>query len=149
MSPRVPKNRCSDRYGADAGGNVTLRVIDSRTPSALPVVEGRWVLYLVPLPGTRNPSSRARRLRLRDSLIDGEAGRNAVILARDPFFWEYLQQINPMAYDQEIDGRRARHFINRVCGISGRHELGRDALCAQRFFSIIEEPFLEWLLAGD
>ena len=108
----------------------------------------RCLLYLLPLENPRIRSTQARRLRLKDNLAGGSASRNAGILARDPHFWDYLQQINLTAYDAEIDTRRARHFINRVCSVGGRHALDRDRDAAQRFFNLIEQPFLEWLLTA-
>jgi hypothetical protein len=94
-------------------------------------------------------SNLARRTRLRDSLAGGNASHNASTLARDPHFWDYLQQINLMAYDAEIGSRRARQFINRACGVSGRYDLERCPDAALRFFTLVEEPFLDWLLHGD
>ena len=109
----------------------------------------RCLLYLLPLqrPGIR--STLARRLRLKDSLAGGKASRNAGLLARDPHFWDYLQQINLTAYDAEIDTRRARHFINRLCGVCSRHDLDRSGTSTQRFFRLIEQPFLDWLFVAD
>jgi hypothetical protein len=107
------------------------------------------LLYLVPLGQPRVRSTQARRLRLKDSLAGGMPSRNAGILAKDPHFWDFLQQINLSAYDAEIDARRARHFINRVCSVSGRYELDRKSHARQRFFSLIEQPFLDWLLAEE
>ena len=105
--------------------------------------------YLVPLgyPGIR--STRARRLRLRDSLASGKPSRNADILAKDPHFWDFLQQINLSAYEEEIDARRARHFINQVCRIHRRHELDKNADASERFVSLIQQPFLNWLFVGE
>jgi hypothetical protein len=88
-----------------------------------------------------------RRLRLRDSLAGGSACSNAGILARDPAFWGYLQLISLTAFDEEIDTRRARNFINRICGVQGRHQLERINTAADRFYHMIEKPFLEWLFA--
>jgi hypothetical protein len=134
---------------------VSLRLVNS---DALTLWEGapaistanpHCLLYLVALERPRIRSNRARRLRLRDSLAGGDASRNASILARDPHFWDYLQQINLMAYDAEIGSRRARQFINRACGVNGRYELERCPDAAMRFFTLVEEPFLGWLLAID
>lgn len=107
------------------------------------------LLYLVALERPAIRSSLARRLRLKDSLAGGDACRNAGILARDPHFWDYLQQINLTAYDAEIDAGRARHFINRVCAVRSRYDLERRFEAAQRFFTLIEQPFLAWLQAAD
>ena len=109
----------------------------------------RYLIYLVPLESPKIRSTRARRLRLKDSLSGGCASENAGILARDPHFWDFLQLINLASYDAEIDTRRARHFINRACRVGGRHELDRTSEAATRFFSLIERPFLDWLLAAD
>ncbi len=140
----------------DHSGTITLRVIDRRTVPYLcrsgPAVaeeHHHCLLHLVELSCPRIRSTRARRLRLRDSLAGGHASRNARILSRDPHFWDYLQQINLTAYDAEIDACRARHFINRACAVSGRHELDHDPASARRFFNLIERPFLEWLRAAD
>ena len=139
-----------------AEDSVTLRVIDraalsgwSQPESDTPAAHNHCLLYLVPLEGPRIRSTLARRLRLKDSLAGGSASRNAGTLAKDPHFWDYLQQINLTAYDAEIDARRARHFINRVCGVDRRYELDRHAAARQRFFTLIEQPFLDWLCAGD
>jgi hypothetical protein len=105
------------------------------------------LVYLVPLERPKINSTLARRVRLRDSLAGNNPSRNADILARDPHFWDYLQQFNLTAYDTEIDARRSRHFINRACCIGGRHELDRDPAAGQRFFTLIEQPFLDWLFA--
>jgi len=107
------------------------------------------LLHLVALTGPGIRSTQARRLRLKDSLAGGRASRNARILSKDPHFWDYLQQINLTAYDAEIDARRAQHFINRACAVSGRHELDHHHEAAQRFFNLIERPFLEWLRTAD
>jgi hypothetical protein len=107
------------------------------------------LLYLVALQRPQIRSNLVRRLRLWDSLAGGNASHNASILARDPHFWDYLQQINLMAYDAEIGSRRARQFINRVCGVNGRYDLARCPDAALRFFTLVEEPFLDWLLATD
>jgi hypothetical protein len=107
------------------------------------------LVYLVALERPRIRSNLARRLRLRDSLAGGNASGNASILARDAHFWDYLQQINLMAYDAEIGSGRARQFINRVCGVSGRYDLERNPNAALRFFTLVEEPFLDWLLSAD
>lgn len=126
------------------GNLVTLRLVNNDT-----LDNPHCLLYLVPLkaPGIR--STLTRRLRLKDSLAGGSAGHNAGILAKDPHFWEYLQQINLMAYEFEIDIRRARHFINRICNVGSRHELNRNETAARRFFDLIENPFLNWLLAAE
>jgi len=137
-------------------GTITLRVIDRRTVpylchSGSANVEDyrHCLLHLVELTRPKIHSTQARRLRLRDRLAGGEASRNARILSRDPHFWDYLQQINLTAYEAEIDACRARHFINRACAVSGRHELDHDTASAQRFFNLIERPFLEWLRHAD
>jgi hypothetical protein len=106
-------------------------------------------IYTVALQPPRRGSSPERRLRLRNHLCGGDASTNAGILARDPHFWDYLHQINLIAYEDEIDTRRARQFINRACGVHGRHEFEHCADAALRYFTVIEEPFLDWLLAGD
>lgn len=105
------------------------------------------LVYLVPLRPTKVRSTRERRLHLRDSLLAGSARHNAAVLAKDPHFWDYLQQINLTAYDGEVDAHRARHFINQVCGVTGRHALAQEAAPARRFYSFVQQPFLDWLLA--
>jgi hypothetical protein len=107
----------------------------------------RCLLYVVHLKPPKVRSTPERRLQLRDTLAAGPASQSAAVLAKEPHFWDYLQQINLTAYDAEIDARRARHFINRICGVAGRHQLDRDAAVAQRFFSFVQQPFLLWLLA--
>ena len=141
---------------ADTRGTITLRVVDRRTVPYLcrsgpGTVEDNphCLLHLVALSCPKIRSTQARRLRLKDSLAGGSASGNACILSKDPHFWDYLQQINLTAYDAEIDARRARHFINRVCAVSGRYELDHHTDAAQRFFNLIERPFLEWLRAAD
>ena len=135
--------------------SVTLKVFDS---GALPGWTGNaanseqnahCLLYLVALNPPKIRSTRARRLRLKDSLAGRQASLNAGILARDAHFWDYLQQINLTAYEAEIDARRARHFINRVCGVNSRLDLDRYEAYSQRFYNLIEQPFLDWLLAND
>ena len=106
------------------------------------------LLYLVPLTSPKIRSSQTRRLRLQDSLAGGRASCNAGLLARDPHFWDYLQQINLTAYDAEIDTRRARHFINRACVVNSRYDLDRDETTSQCFYNLIEQPFLDWLSAS-
>jgi len=140
----------------DTRGTITLRVVDRRTVPYLCQSEqvtgndnNHCLLHLVELTSPQIRTTRARRLRLRDNLAGGNATLNACILSKDPHFWDYLQQINLTAYDAEIDARRARHFINRVCAVSGRHALDHDTGAAQRFFKLIERPFLEWLRAAD
>jgi len=140
----------------DTRGTITLRVVDRHTASNLcrsgsDITEDNnyCLLHLVALTRPKIRSTQARRLRLKDSLACGGASRNACILSKDPHFWDYLQQINLTAYDAEIDARRARHFINRVCAVNGRHELDHQENAAQRFFNLIERPFLEWLRAAD
>lgn len=134
---------------------ITLRVVDKRTVPYLCRSESgaagdnnHCLLHLVALTSPKIRSTQARRLRLKDSLAGGTASRNACILSKDPHFWDYLQQINLTAYDAEIDERRARHFVNRVCAVSGRHELAHQNDAAERFFNLIERPFLEWLRAA-
>jgi len=135
--------------------SVTLKVLES---GALPGWTGNTanseqnahcLLYLVALNPPKIRSSQARRLRLKDSLAGKQASFNAGTLARDPHFWDYLQQINLTAYDAEIDARRARHFINRVCGVNSRLDLDRYEAISQRFYNLIERPFLDWLLASN
>ncbi|MGD2076341.1 MAG: hypothetical protein PVG38_15690 [Gammaproteobacteria bacterium] len=110
--------------------------------------EARCLLYVVvQLQPPKVRSTPERRLHLRDTLAAGTASHNAAVLAKEPHFWDYLQQINLTAYDAEIDARRARHFINRICGVSGRHQLNREPATAQRFFTLVQQPFLLWLLA--
>ncbi len=140
----------------DDKGTITLRVVGKRTVSYLcrsgsiaGEDDNHCLLHLVALTRPKIRSTHARRLRLKDSLAGGNASRNACILSRDPHFWDYLQQINLTAYDAEIDARRAKYFINRVCAVNGRYELDRHNDSAQRFFSLIERPFLEWLRAAD
>ncbi len=141
---------------SDTRGTITLRVVDRRTVpylcrsgSGTAENNNHCLLHLVALTSPKIRSTQARRLRLKDSLSGGSANRNARILSKEPHFWDYLQQINLTAYDAEIDARRARHFINRVCAVNGRHELDQDHDTAQRFFNLIERPFLEWLRAAD
>ena len=130
-----------DRKANPRPGSYACQLLDAGQPHCL--------LCLVALERPRIRSTTQRRWRLRDRLNGGDASRNAGILARDPHFWDYLQQINLMAYEDEIDTDRARQFINRACRVSGRHEFERSSDAALRFFSLIEEPFLAWLLATD
>ncbi len=143
-------------HGAPTGDSaVSLRMVNSDALSTwtgvtdITAANPHCLLYLVALERPAIRSTQARRLRLRDSLAGGEACRNAGLLARDPHFWDYLQQINLTAYDAEIDAGRARHFINRVCAVSSRYELNRSLEAAQRFFTLIEQPFLTWLRTAD
>lgn len=154
MSDTAQSTRYRARKSGATDTTVTLRVMDGKAlshwtdPAAGTHDNPHCLLYLVALdrPGIR--SSQTRRLRLKDSLAGGMASRNAGILARDPHFWDYLQQINLTAYEGEIDAGRARHFINRVCAVSGRYQLDiEDA--AKRFFTRVEQPFLDWLQAAD
>jgi hypothetical protein len=135
---------------------LTLEVVDSRTVDdhpELPVEAANntalRLLCQVLLERPRVRSNSERRRQLRDSLIGGEASRNAGVLARDPHFWDFLQQINLMAYEGEVDTRRSRHFINRVCGVNGRYDFEHSSDAALRYFTLIEQPFLDWLLAAD
>ncbi len=138
----------------DGSQRITLKLLNS---GALPdwassaancESKAHCLLYLVPLTAPKIRSSQTRRLRLKDNLAGGKASCNAGLLARDPHFWDYLQQINLTAYDAEIDTRRARHFINRACVVSSRHDLDRDEAASQRFYNLIEQPFLDWLSAS-
>jgi hypothetical protein len=146
-------NRLTTNHDDDHG--VTLKVLDSDelagwTGSAANNEQNaHCLLYLVALGPPKILSTRARRLRLKNSLDGRKASLNASILARDAHFWDYLQQINLTAYDAEIDACRARHFINRVCGVNSRLDLDRYEAVSQRFYNLIERPFLDWLLAGD
>lgn len=110
--------------------------------------DGQCLVCLLPLKPSRVRSSPERRLQLRNSLVDGGASHNAAMLAKNPHFWDYLQQIDLTCYEAEIDARRARHFINRVCGVNGRHELDQEPGTAQRFYTFVQQPFLDWLLSG-
>jgi len=105
------------------------------------------LVYLVPMSPTKVRSTAERRRHLRDSLLTGSARHNAAVLAKDPHFWDYLQQINLAAYDGEVDAHRARHFINKVCGVTGRHALANEAAPTQRFYAFVQQPFLDWLLS--
>jgi len=136
---------------------LSLEVVDSRAVHNHPelpvqaanVATTLHLLCQVLLERPRVRSTSERREQLRDSLIGGEASRNAGVLARDPHFWDFLQQINLMAYEGEVDTRRARHFINRVCGVNGRYDFEHSSDAALRYFTLIEQPFLDWLLAAD
>jgi hypothetical protein len=135
----------------DGEPTVSLQLIENSNASTTVTEQGSpdqrpQRVYMVTLQPPRNGSGTDRRLRLRHNLSGGDASANASILARDPHFWEYLHQINLMAYDDEIDTRRSRHFINRACGVSGRHEFEHCPDAALRYFALIEEPFLDWLL---
>lgn len=139
-----------------ATSSLSLRVVDTGVDQALLAYlqdtgsgRQRYLVYMTPLDRPRIRSTLARRLRLKDSLAGNSPSRNAGILARDPHFWDYLQQINLIAYDAEIDARRSRQFINRVCRVDGRYELDREAAASRRFFTLIEHPFLDWLFACD
>ena len=112
-------------------------------------VNSHKLQYLVSLGGPGIRSTRTRRLRLKDSLAGGKPSRNADILAKDPHFWDFLQQINLSAYEEEIDARRARHFINKVCRIHRRHELDGNTDASARFMSLIQQPFLNWLFVNE
>ena len=149
-------------------GTEKFRLVDpplsvEETPLSLQVIDGKslngWTLpqstsrghrgsclvCIVSLGDPKIRSTLARKARLKDSLEAGSASQNAAILAKDAHFWDYLQQINLTAYDAEIDASRARLFINRVCGVQGRRDLDRDPLTSQRFFTLIQQPFLNWL----
>ena len=155
MNRTVRALRAPQAEVAPGGGRVSLRLVNGDTLTEWtdgPSHAGaspHCLLYLVALQRPQIRSDLARRLRLRDSLAGGNASRNASILARDPHFWDYLQQINLIAYDAEIGTRRARQFINRVCGVNGRYDLERCPDAALRFFALVEEPFLDWLLLAD
>jgi len=156
ISVSTPANRNGNQLTKTHDDHsVTLKVLES---GELPGWTGNaanseqnahCLLYLVALNPPKIRSTRARRLRLKDSLTGRQASFNAGILARDAHFWDYLQQINLTAYDAEIDARRARHFINRVCGVHSRLDLDRYEAVSQRFYNLIERPFLDWLLASD
>ena len=122
---------------------ITLRLVEPEESKHKPPVT--CLLSMIPLQRPTIRSSLARKLRIKDNLAGGSARINAGIIARDPHFWDYLQQISLAAYDAEIDTRRARMFINRVCDVSGRYDLDRNEIAVQRFFILIEQPFLEWL----
>jgi len=147
---RPPESQIMTRDSA-----VTLRMVSGHTLAdwaGIPentAENPHCLLYMVALERPTIRSSLTRRLRLKDSLAGGGACRNAGILARDPHFWDYLQQINLTAYDAEIDAGRARHFINRVCAVSSRYDLDRVFEAAQRFFTLIEQPFLTWLQTAE
>jgi len=135
---------------------LSLRVVDTGPDQGLRISgqelgAGRQqcLVALVPLERPKINSTLPRRLRLKDSLAGNSPSRNAAILAKDPHFWDYLQQFNLIAYDAEIDARRSRHFINRVCRVGGRHELDREKAAGRYFFMLIEQPFLDWLFAYD
>ena len=122
-----------------------------RNPADGPIfydAQHQCLCYLLLLETPKVRSTPTRRLRLKESLYGGAASHNAGILAKDPQFWDYLQQVNLIAFDGEIDARRARHFITRVCGVTGRHALDRDPHAGQRFFRYVEKPFLAWLFAA-
>lgn len=129
----------------DDGQDAELTVVDG--PLFCDAQHQR-LYYLLPVaaPGVRLTPT--QRLRLQESLSGGAASHNANILARDPQFWNYLQEINLIAFEDEIDARRARQFINRVCGVTGRLALDRDPCAGQRFFRLVERPFLAWLCYG-
>ena len=155
MNRTVQQLRSSRAPATEGEHTVSLQVIDAGE-LASPAADGpgaagnpHCLLCLVALERPRIRSTTHRRWRLRDRLSGGDASRNASILARDPHFWDYLQQINLMAYEDEIDTDRARQFINRACRVSGRHEFEHCNDAALRFFTLIEEPFLAWLLAAD
>lgn len=126
---------------------VVLRLVGNPEPDSRE--ETPSLLSLIPLKRPGIPVSEAQKLRIKDGLAGGSARINAGLLARNPLFWDYLQQISLSAYDREIDSRRARMFINRVCDVNGRYDLERNEVAVQRFFSLIEAPFLEWLLTAD
>ncbi|MGD8673881.1 MAG: hypothetical protein PVF07_08805 [Thiogranum sp.] len=155
MNRTVQQLRSGRAPATEGEHTLSLQVIDAgelaSPPADGPGAAGQphCLLCLVALERPRIRSTTQRRWRLRDRLNGGDASRNAGILARDPHFWDYLQQINLMAYEDEIDTDRARQFINRACRVSGRHEFERSSDAALRFFSLIEEPFLAWLLATD
>lgn len=155
MNRTVQQLRSSRAPATDGEHTLSLQVIEAGELASRPANRSdaadnpHCLLCLVTLERPRIRSTMQRRCRLRDRLGGGDASRNAGILARDPHFWDYLQQINLMAYEDEIDTDRARQFINRACGISGRHEFERCTDAALRFFTLIEEPFLAWLQAAD
>jgi hypothetical protein len=156
MTQPTQRRNDEETGSEEAAEDFGPRVIQGHTPPgwtrslvSAALSHTHCLLYLVPLGRPRIRSTRARRLRLKDSLAGGVPSRNAGILAKDPHFWDFLQQINLSAYDAEIDARRARHFINRMCSVSGRYELDRQSHARQRFFSLIEQPFLDWLLAEE
>lgn len=155
MSHTAQPFRDKTTPATDRISKVSLSIVDSKalphwtTSAANTPQNAHCLLYLVALDRPRIRSNQARRLRLKDSLAGGVASRNAGILARDAHFWDYLQQINLTAYDAEIDERRARHFINRVCAINSRYQFDRENNAARRFFTLIEQPFLDWLKASD
>lgn len=130
---------------------LSMQVIDPGAETGTAAASGQALRLScqVALERPRIRSTPDRRKRLSDSLIGGDASHNAGMLARDPHFWDFLQQINLMAYEGEIDTRRARHFINRVCGVNGRYDFEHSCDAALRYFTLIEQPFLDWLLAED
>lgn len=130
-----------------ASRRVTLRLVEPGELIEQP--PAACLLSMIPLQRPTVRSSLARKLRLKDNLAGGSARMNAGIIAKDPHFWDYLQQISLVAYDAEIDTRRARMFINRVCDVSGRYDLDRNEIAVQRFFVLIEQPFLEWLFNDE
>lgn len=132
--------------GTSAAG-VSLQIVSRQPAHQTRPAAQPCLVYSVTLHGPAFNSMPTRRLRLKDSLAGGTPSRNAGLLARDPHFWDYLQQFNLAAYDAEIDRRRARHFINRACGVEGRYDLDRSAGAAERFFRLVEQPFLNWLFA--
>lgn len=141
----------SDFEPMGSQATVSLQMVDTATGKSGGTETGGASrhIYTVALQPPHRGSSPERRLRLRNNLSGGDASTNAGILARDPHFWYYLHQINLIAYEDEIDTRRARQFINRACGVSGRHEFEHCADAALRFFTVIEEPFLDWLLGDE
>ncbi len=128
---------------ATGGSKLSLRIVTEHDSE-----DHTQQLYLAPLQPDLPRRQTIRHLRLKDRLAGGSASGNAAILMRDPGFWSYLQLISLTAYNEEIDVRSARYFINRLCGVRWRQELDQIDTAAERFFQLIERPFLEWLDTG-
>ena len=147
---RAPLEGGNEPSTADTPSLYLVDEVSDWVPAS-PTQQGAYphqrLVYVVTLRRPTVRSTPERRLHLRDSLLGGSASHNAAILAKDPHFWDYLQQISLTSYEAEIDARRARHFINRVCGVSGRHALDHETGIAQRFYSFVQQPFLDWLLS--
>ncbi|MFQ5935419.1 MAG: hypothetical protein ACE5LB_03315 [Acidiferrobacterales bacterium] len=137
----------------ETGCTVTLRLSDADSLSMLKAAfanqsEGmrtHYLLHLLKMDESRQSIDPVRRRRLEEALKREPLSRNALTLSRDPDFWRYLEHIDLVAMDREIDEVHAKRYIYRTCTVASAHQLDRDTGAARLYRTLIIRPFLAWL----
>jgi len=126
------------------GCHVTLRIPNREALFVNGMVPLR--LFLVGIEDNFSPINKDRIEHIQEQMQNlSSLSTRAKVLSREPAFWTYLEQVDIVLASTETCENRAKQYIMRSCEIESRWELEQSQAAAQRYYQLVQTPFLAWL----